>query len=109
MTSIHLWYAALAQPRSSSCLLREALTKCLVHPEERVRKAATGALLQLGEHALELLARHKSLLVQALNFLPLLEANGLVALRLEVLEEPPRAQQPDRYAAALLVVGEELA
>ena len=66
-------------------------------------------MFHLGEHALERLARDKRLRVLALEPLPVLEACALVALLLEVREEPPSAQQPDRYAAAFLVVGEELA
>ena len=66
-------------------------------------------LLHLGEHALERLARDKRLRVLALEPLTVLEPRGLVAHLLEVCEEPPRAQQPDRYAAAFFIVGEELA
>ena len=66
-------------------------------------------MLHLEKHALERLARDKRLRVLALEPLPVLEACGLVALRLEVSEQPPRAQQPDRCAAAFRVVSQELA
>ena len=74
-----------------------------------LRQAIAARFKLLGEHALERLARHERLRVLSLEPLTVLKPRGLVALRLEVCEQPPRAQQPDRYAATFRVVGEELA
>ena len=101
VTARHSPLFTLAHVKAAVLLPLLLLAPSAILPLER-------ALLQLGEHALERLARHERLRVLALE--PCRCSSRAVSLPSAwKCVSSHRAQQPDRYAAALLVVGEELA